>query len=144
MPPPASRSGACTSSGGELAQAHHKRHFPGRIFPKIGNAFPTAWEILPGIVVAVNVLTLPDFPWSEGNEAEYIIQPLDPSLGVPIMRKPTSFCVRTLSILMFLSLACAACGRNTVQSAAGAARAPARDPVTQVYALAWAPDGARL
>jgi WD40 repeat protein len=45
---------------------------------------------------------------------------------------------------MFLSLACAACGRNTVQSSAGAARAPARDPVTLVYALAWAPDGARL
>ena len=27
-------------------------HLPGRIFPKIGNAFPTAWEIPPVIVVA--------------------------------------------------------------------------------------------
>jgi hypothetical protein len=38
-------------------------HFPGSIFPKIGNAFPTAWEIPLGIVVAVNVLILPDLPW---------------------------------------------------------------------------------
>ena len=27
-------------------------HLPGRIFPKIGNAFPTAWEIPLSIVVA--------------------------------------------------------------------------------------------
>jgi hypothetical protein len=49
------------------------------MFPKIRNAFPTAWEISSGIVVAVNVLTLPDLPWSEGNEAAYIVQPFDPS-----------------------------------------------------------------
>jgi hypothetical protein len=29
------------------------------------------------------------------------------------MRKPTSFFVTTLSILVFLSLVCAACGRDT-------------------------------
>src|SRR6266849_4729777 len=60
------------------------------------------------------------------------------------MRKPPTFFVTTLSILLFLSLACTACGRNTVYSSAGTAPSPARDPVTQVYALAWAPDGARL
>ena len=60
------------------------------------------------------------------------------------MRNPTSFFVTTLSILVFLSLVCAACGRNTVYSSAGTALSPARDPVNQVYTLAWAPDGARL
>ena len=29
-----------------------ERHLPGRIFPKIGNAFPTAWEISLCIVFA--------------------------------------------------------------------------------------------
>jgi hypothetical protein len=29
-----------------------ERHFPGRMFPKIGNPFPTAWEIPLSIVVA--------------------------------------------------------------------------------------------
>src|SRR6266851_2153898 len=60
------------------------------------------------------------------------------------MRKPPTFFVTTLSILLFLSLACTACGRNTVYSSAGTAPSPARDPVTQVYALTWAPDGKRL
>ena len=60
------------------------------------------------------------------------------------MRKPTSFFISTMSILMFLGLTFAACGRSTVQSSAAPAPSPARDAVNQVYALAWAPDGARL
>ncbi len=60
------------------------------------------------------------------------------------MRKPPPFFVATLSILLFLSLTFAACGRSAVYSSANPAPQPARGPVNQVYALAWAPDGARL
>jgi WD40 repeat protein len=60
------------------------------------------------------------------------------------MRKTTSFFVATLTILVFLSGAFAACGWSTVQSSAGPAPSPARHPVNQVYALAWAPDGTHL
>jgi hypothetical protein len=38
------------------------RVFPGRIFPKIGNAFPTAWEISRGIVFADIVFARPRSP----------------------------------------------------------------------------------
>jgi WD40 repeat protein len=57
------------------------------------------------------------------------------------MRKPTSFFVSTLSLLVFLSLTFAACGRSTIPASAALAPSPVRDPVNQVYALAWAPDG---
>jgi len=60
------------------------------------------------------------------------------------MRKPTSFFITTLSILVFLSLAFAACGRNTTQSSDASTPSTSRDAVNQVYALAWAPDGVRL
>src|SRR5260370_29369769 len=58
------------------------------------------------------------------------------------MRKPTPFFVSTLSLLLFLSLTFAACGRSSVPSSAGTA--PSGDPVNQVYALAWSPNGTDL
>src|SRR5260370_42559556 len=58
------------------------------------------------------------------------------------MRKPTPFFVSTLSLLLFLSLTFAACGRSSVPSSARAA--PSGDPVNQVYALAWPPNGTDL
>src|SRR2546423_3728074 len=60
------------------------------------------------------------------------------------MRKPTSFFVWTVSILVFLSLTFTACGSSTLPASAGPAALPAHSPVNQVYALAWSPDGARL
>jgi len=38
------------------------------MFPKIGNAFPTTWEILPGIVVADIVFAWPRPPLAEESE----------------------------------------------------------------------------
>src|SRR6266513_2167141 len=60
------------------------------------------------------------------------------------MRKPTSFFVWTLSILVFLSLTFTACGSSTLPASAGPAALPAHSPVNQVYALAWSPDGMHL
>ena len=42
-----------------------KRHLPGFMFPKIGNTFPTAWEIPPVIVVAELVFIRPRPPPAE-------------------------------------------------------------------------------
>ncbi len=60
------------------------------------------------------------------------------------MRKPLFFFVTRVSMLVFLSLAFAGCGRNTIQSSTDPAPSPTLDPVNQVYALAWLPDGTRL
>ena len=60
------------------------------------------------------------------------------------MKKPMSCFVSTLSLLVFLSLTIAACGRSIVQSTAAPAPSPARDPVNQVYALTWSPSGTEL
>src|SRR6266699_6213973 len=40
-------------------------HFPGSMFPKIGNAFPTAWELPPGKIVADIVFARPRPPPAE-------------------------------------------------------------------------------
>ena len=61
-----------------------------------------------------------------------------------LMRKPMSFFVSTLSLLLFLSLTFAACGRSTVDSSVATPPSLARDPVNQVYALAWSPNGTDL
>ena len=55
-----------------------------------------------------------------------------------------SFFVSTLSLLLFLSLTFAACGRSTVDSSVATPPSLARDPVNQVYALAWSPNGTDL
>src|SRR5215469_5098932 len=75
------------------------------------------------------------------------MQPFNLSTGETIMRNPPSFFVWTVSVLVFLSLAFAACRSSTVLSITtfrAPAPSPARDPVNQVYALAWAPDGTHL
>jgi len=59
------------------------------------------------------------------------------------MRKSLSL-VWAWSILVFLSLTCAACGWSTAPSSAAPAPSPTRHFTNQVYAMAWAPDGARL
>ena len=60
------------------------------------------------------------------------------------MRKPTSFFVSILSLLLFLSLTFAACGGSTVDSSVAPSPSLAHDPVNQVYALAWSPNGTEL
>ena len=37
-------------------------HFPGSMFPKIGNAFPTAWEMPPGKIVVDSMFAWPRPP----------------------------------------------------------------------------------
>jgi hypothetical protein len=45
-----------------------ERHFPGRMFPKIGNPFPTAWDISLSIVVADIGFAWPRPPPAEVSE----------------------------------------------------------------------------
>ncbi len=60
------------------------------------------------------------------------------------MRKPTSIFVSILSILLFLSLTLAACGGSSGLSTVATPPSLSGDPVNQVYALAWSPNGTEL
>ncbi len=60
------------------------------------------------------------------------------------MSKPTSTFVSILSIFVFLSLTIAACSGSSIPSSTASPPPRSRDPVNQVYALAWLPNGTEL
>jgi hypothetical protein len=62
-------------------------HFPGSMFPKIGNAFPTAWETSLSIVVADIVFAQPRPPPAEVSELVFVSRSNESRLALVVQQQ---------------------------------------------------------